>query len=282
MDKKEIYRDLEEFEETHRKKSFKNVSVTIVLVQPESAGNIGSIARVMKNFDFKHLVVFNPIEKKEKIFSKETQGFAMHGKDILLNAAVFQSKIQSEHLLDFKKYLNNYDLIIGTTAKGSRYTNIKRLAIFPEDLKIPISKHPIKIALLFGKESRGLTNDEMKLVDIPLRIPTSNDYPTMNLSHACAVILYELFKKLNEINIGRGEHPVLLADKKDRKLLYDKIEKLISNLKVRNYRQNRTINAFKNAIERGFLSKKELSLILGLFSKMEFIIQKFKPFEDED
>lgn len=282
MDKKEIYRDLEEFEETHRKKSFKNVSVTIVLVQPESAGNIGSIARVMKNFDFKHLVVFNPIEKKEKIFSKETQGFAMHGKDILLNAAVFQSKIQSEHLLDFKKYLNNYDLIIGTTAKGSRYTNIKRLAIFPEDLKIPISKHPIKIALLFGKESRGLTNDEMKLVDIPLRIPTSNDYPTMNLSHACAVILYELFKKLNEINIGRGEHPVLLADKKDRKLLYDKIEKLISNLKIRNYRQNRTINAFKNAIERGFLSKKELSLILGLFSKMEFIIQKFKPFEDED
>lgn len=280
MDKKDIFRDLESFEGTHRKERYRDVSITVILSQPESAGNIGSIARVMKNFAFKDLVIFNPIEKTKAIFSKKTQGFAMHGKDILFDAKVIQSKSQKEHLEDFKSYLNNFDLVIGTTAKGARYTNIKRLTIFPEDLEIPKVQDSMKIALLFGKESRGLTNEEMELVDIPLRIPTSNEYPTMNLSHACAVILYELFKKLSSIEIGRGKHPVLVANKKNRQILYDKIESVISIIKIRNYKQNRTINAFKNVFERAFMSKKELSLILGVFSKLEKVFKKRKPFNE--
>jgi TrmH family RNA methyltransferase len=282
LDKKDIFRDLESFEGTHRKERYRNVSITVILSQPESAGNVGSIARVMKNFDFNDLVIFNPIEKKKAILSKKTQGFAMHGKDILFNAKIIQSKSQKEHLKDFKRYLDNFDLVIGTTAKGARYTNIKRLAIFPEGLEIPKVQNTMKIALLFGKESRGLTNEEMELVDVPLRIPTSNEYPTMNLSHACAIILYELFKKLSSIEIGRGKHPVLVANKKNRQILYDKIESVISIIKVRNYKQNRTINAFKNVFERAFMSKKELSLILGVFSKLEKALVKIRPFKENN
>jgi len=282
LDKKEIFRDLESFEGTHRKNIYKDLSITVILSQPESSGNIGSIARVMKNFGFENLVIFNPIEKKKAIFSKKTQGFAMHGKDVLFNAKVVESRTQEEHIGDFENYLKNFDLIIGTTSKGSRYTNIKRLAIFPEDLEIPKIEENMEIAILFGKESRGLTNEEMQLVDIPLRIPTSNDYPTMNLSHACAIILYEFFKKLNFIEVGRGKHPVLVANKKNRQILYDKIESVISKIKIRNYKQRRTINAFKNVFERAFMSKKELSLILGVFSKLEHILEKNKPFNDSD
>ncbi|GAI86336.1 unnamed protein product, partial [marine sediment metagenome] len=46
-----------------------------------------------------------------------------------------------------------------------------------------------------------------------LRIPTGESYPSLNLSHACAIILYEIFKKINIINIGRGKHPVELAER---------------------------------------------------------------------
>jgi len=260
--------DLDTFKETSLSKEFKNLQITVILVQPEHSGNIGSIARVMANFNFPNLILFNPIEQIEKIFSYETQGFAMHGKKILMNAEVIQSNKESLHLPDFEKFLNQFDLIIATTAKGKRYTNIKRTAIFPEHLELPFSKKEMKIAILFGKESRGLTNEEIQLADIILRIPTHNYYPTLNISHACAIVLYEVFKKIYNLNIGRGKHPVLLADREDRKLLLKTIENIIQKLKVRNYRQKSVYFAFRNVLERSLMTKKELSLILGVFSKI--------------
>ncbi len=233
----------------------------------------------MKNFNFKKLIIFNPIEKVEKIKSYETQGFAMRGRDILLNAEIIKVENQESHLTEFKKLLQKFDLIIGTTAKGKRYTNLRRLAIFPQNLSIPISENQLKVAILFGKESRGLTNDEIKLADILLRIPSSEEYSSLNLSHGCGIILYEIFKKLNVLNIGRGKKPVLLADKNDRLTLYDFIEQIIKNLKTRTYRENNVYQAFKNVFERSFMSKKELSLILGLFSKVNSILKEVSPYE---
>ena len=93
MSKKKINQENNEFQETHRTNEYKNLSFTIILVQPEHAGNIGSIARVMENFNFKNLLIFNPIENVDKILSYETQGFAMHGKDILFNAEITDSTI---------------------------------------------------------------------------------------------------------------------------------------------------------------------------------------------
>ena len=65
---------------------------------------------------------------------------------------------QEEHLQFFKEYMKKYDLVFATTAKGTHYRNIKRLAIFPDDINLPASKSSLKVAILFGKESRGLTN----------------------------------------------------------------------------------------------------------------------------
>jgi len=281
LNKKKIYRELNNFQETYLDEKYRNITFEIVLIQPEHAGNIGSIARVMKNFNFKNLVIFNPIEDSSKILRHETQGFAMHGKDILLNANIITLDTQKNHILKLKKYLKKFDLIVATTAKGKRYTNIKRLAIFPADLSIPSSKKPLNIAILFGKESRGLTNEEIRLADILLRIPTGNEYPALNLSHACAIILYELFKKINVVKIGRGEKPVLLADKEDRNLLYSIVKNLIEKLKIRNYKEENVYLAFKNVFERTFMSKKELSLIIGLFSKLNSVLKDIRLYEKQ-
>ncbi|MFX1278256.1 MAG: RNA methyltransferase, partial [Promethearchaeota archaeon] len=212
MNKKKLKRDLSSYKGIDIAEEYKLLSFTVVLVKPEHAGNIGAIARVMKNFNFEKLIIFNPIESKKNIYSYETQGFAMHGKDILMNAILKEVINQDNHLSEFKKLLAQFDLIIATTARGKRNSNIKRLAIFPMDLSLPISSKPLNIAILFGRESRGLTNEEISLADIILRIPTGTGYPALNISHASAVILYELFKKLYVLNIGRGSHPVLIAD----------------------------------------------------------------------
>ena len=273
MDKKKTKRQITAFQETQRAKKYENLSFTIVLVQPEHSGNIGAIARVMENFDFKKLVIFNPIEKVEEILSYETQGFAMHGKDILFNAEIVDVKNQKNHMPEFKQFMKRFDYIIATTAQGKTYSNIRRLAIFPEDLNPPISVKPLKIAILFGKESRGLTNEEISLADILLRIPTSNNYSALNLSHACGIILYELFKKINILSIGRGVSPVLIADKKDRSILLSMIEKIIEKLKIRTHKKENVFFAFRNIFGRSLMSKKELSLILGLFSKVNSILE---------
>ncbi|MFW9828483.1 MAG: RNA methyltransferase [Candidatus Thorarchaeota archaeon] len=276
MDKKKRGSELQTFQETNRAREHENLSFTIILVKPEHSGNIGAISRVMENFNFKKLVIFNPIEAIENIFSYETQGFAMHGKEILLNAEIVDLKNQKNHLSEFEKFLKKFDYVIATTAQGKSYTNIRRLAIFPEDLSFPISSKPLKIAILFGRESRGLTNEEISLADILLRIPTSSNYSTLNLSHACGIILYEIFKKINILNIGQGKHPVLIADREDRLILLDIIKQIIEKLKIRNYKEDRVFFAFRNIFGRNMMSKKELSLILGLFSKVNNILDRKK------
>ncbi len=272
MNMEKISKELKSFKETQRNDLYKNLNFTVILVSPEHSGNIGSVARIMKNFNFKKLICFNPIESLERIKSHETNGFAMHGKEILSNAEIITIKNQDDHITEFKNYIDKFDLVIATTAKGKRYTNIRRLAIFPDDLVLPVSKNPLNIAILFGKESRGLTNEEISLADILIRIPTGDIYPTLNLSHACGIILYEIFKKINIINIGRGEKPVLLADKGDRQLLYSYIENIIKKLNVRQYKEDNMFFAFKNIFERSIMSKKELRLTIGVFSKLNSIL----------
>lgn len=281
MDKKRIQEKLENFEGTHRDERFKNLTFTIILSQPETAGNVGQIARIMKNFNFEDLVIFNPIDSVENILSYETQGFAMHGKDILVNADIIELNSDQRHIVRLEQYLDRFDLIIGTTAKGKSHNNLNRLAIFPNHIELPESENPLHIAVLFGKESRGLTNDELLFTDILLRIPTSDIYPTLNLAQACGIILYELFKKLYVTTIGRGKNPVLLATKTDREILYSILKKLIKKFKIRNYRTQNAFLAFKNIIERSFISEKELSLITGFFSKIKSLVKDVELFEDD-
>ncbi len=273
MNIKKTNERLDSFQETQLGEEYKNLIFTVVLVEPEHTGNIGSVARIMKNFDFKNLVIFNPKESVENILSYETQGFAMHGKEILLNAEIIEVKNQTNYLPEFQKLLKRFDYTIATTAKGKSHANIRRLAIFPEDLTLPISNKPLKIAILFGKESRGLTNEDISYADLILRIPTNSKYSALNLSHACGIILYEIFKKINILNIGRGKHPVLVADNEQRLELYKIVQEIIDKLKIRTYKKDNVFFAFKNIFGRSFMSKRELSLILGLFSKVNSILE---------
>ena len=142
------------------------------------------------------------------------------------------------------------------------------------------SNKPLKIALLFGKESRGLTNEEINLADILLRIPTNSEYSALNLSHACGIILYEIFKKINVLNIGRGKNPVLIADQENRLILYNIVEKIIDKLKIRTYKKENVFIAFKNVFGSSFMSKKELSLTLGLFSKVNTILENLDLYKN--
>lgn len=139
----------------------------VVLIEPRYPGNIGSAARVMRNLGFSDLVLVDPPEIDE-----ETRKMAKHAMDVVKEARIF----------DDIGSLPDYDYLVGTTAlTGSERDTVplNEADGIPEDS-----------AILFGNEGTGLSNDVLDDCDLVLRIPTSSDYPTMNLSHAVAVTLY--------------------------------------------------------------------------------------------
>ncbi|MFW5852562.1 MAG: RNA methyltransferase, partial [Nanoarchaeota archaeon] len=145
-----------------------NRDIDIVLVEPEIAGNIGAVARVMKNFGFNSLVLVNP---KCDPKSSEAVCRAKNAQDVLENLRTVGS-------IDELSYNHK----IGTTGKlGSDY-NISRSPTTPSEFAEDIPSG--KTGIFFGRESHGLTNEEIVMMDFLLTIPSNPEYPILNLSHA--------------------------------------------------------------------------------------------------
>ena len=160
----------------------------IVLVRPENPGNIGAVARVMKNFGFSNLVLVDPCE-----ITDETKRHAKHAYDVIRNARVLKS-------FDSKKY----DYVMGTTG----IVGSERPCVSPEEARSVVPKG--RVAVLFGNEGRGLTKDEPAACDALVHIKPANDYAVMNLSHAVAIVLYELGQAEPREAAGRAERETLV------------------------------------------------------------------------
>jgi tRNA/rRNA methyltransferase len=225
----------------------------VILIEPETGGNIGAIARTMANFNFKNLVLINPKVKHTSIEAKKR---AKHAQEILKNTKI-------------KKNLNQYDYLIGTTAiLGSDY-NIPRNPISPEQLAKKVSKLNLKnkkIGLMIGRESSGLSNEEIKKADFIVSIPAAPKYPTMNISHAVSIILYELFKISNEKKTGKNITP---AGKKEKTEILKLINKQLNKMDfpTKEKRQTQKI-IWKRLLGKSFLTRREIFALFGFFRRL--------------
>ncbi len=242
-----------------------NLDLSIVLINVESSGNVGSIARIMKNFGFHKLILINP---KEDPKSHYAHGFAMHAQNILENAEVISNDNQDEYEA-LEKFFEQFDLVIGTSAKGIIRKNLKRIPIFLNELDFSLFSSKSKVALVFGRESTGLTNDEIKLMDFLLRIPADHNYPTLNISQAVGIILYTFYTNMQQISRKK----ISTASKADRDLLLNQISHIIDNIPMQDFRIERTLQSFKNFLGRSFLSEKELSYMQSFFQKINLALE---------
>ena len=170
-------------------------SVRILLVRPMYPGNVGSVARVMKNLGFRRLGIVSDQDPR-----KEPEASWMaHGAEDVLEAASIHTGLEEA--------LRPIEMVIGTTSrKGSRW----REAVSPEGLVNALAAawdwRPT--AILFGPEDRGLPVKELSLCRWVLRIPTREDCPSMNLSHAVGLICYVLARGPSAGRQGTGPRPV--------------------------------------------------------------------------
>ena len=167
-------------------------NINIVLSHTSHPGNIGATARAMKTMGLAKLVLINP----KKFPSAEATVRATKADDVLENAKV---------VLTLDEALKGCSLVIGTSAR-SRALDAPLLTARELADKLVHEYQHENVALLFGTESAGLTNEEVSRCHYHVYIPANPDYCSLNLASAVQLISYELrvaFLDNPGINVGR-------------------------------------------------------------------------------
>ena len=227
-------------------------NIYIVFVECETPGNVGFLARTMANFGLKNLILINPTKLTNEAYYQAT-----HGKYIVENAKIYQSldEFYQSQRIDFK--------VASTGMAGGSY-NLSRIPIRPEELSKSMNVSN-KIAILFGREGDGLTNKEISDCDICVSIPTDPTYPIMNISHAAAIIFYELFKNKHDYAVeGLSESSNLEKD-----YLQKDMNDLIDSLDIPEHKKKNAKKTFNNIISRAFITGREAFTLKGILRRLK-------------
>ncbi|MEM3615414.1 MAG: TrmH family RNA methyltransferase, partial [Candidatus Methanomethylicia archaeon] len=153
------------------------------------------------------------------------------------------------------------DFMVGTTSKSGHDYNVARMSITPKMLVESMKDVKGNIGLIFGRESIGLKNEELKLCDIIVTIPTSKMYPSLNLSHAVAIILYEL----SSSQLSSRQEGFREASRIEKEKLLEYFSKILETLNIPSHRKERAFIIFKHVIGRAFISGREAYTLMGVF-----------------
>ena len=174
--------------------------VQIVLVETSHPGNIGSVARAMKTMGLQNLVLVKP----RNFPSKEAFVLSGNAQDLIEQAVVVNTLDEA-----IKNCTNIY-------ATSARTRSISWPIITAEMAGIEINKfvrEGTKISIIFGREDRGLTNEELQKANKHILIPSSEDYPVLNIAMSVQVIAYEIFKNADiEVDIDWQDYPELNSE----------------------------------------------------------------------
>ena len=226
--------------------------IYVVFVEPETPGNIGFLARTMKNFGLSNLVLINPCDIENDAYYK-----AMHAKEVITNRKTYDS------LQEFIEK-EDIDFTVATTGEAGGSYNLPRIAVTPEQFAESLNVNG-KVAVVFGREGDGLTNREMSLCDVVVSIPTHEDYPIMNISHAAAIVFYEIFKKkVKSCQVEDLEE----ASNLEKNDLLDCMEEIIGKLGYPPHKCKNALLVFRRVIGRAFISEREAYNLKGTFRRI--------------
>jgi tRNA/rRNA methyltransferase len=242
--------------------------IDIVLVAPLYEGNVGFAARVMKNFGFFRLVLIDPCP-----LGDEADARAAHARDVLKNAEICTIE---------DVFARSNIVVAATGAVSKSVCTPMRMPFFtPKELREHIKILDGRISILFGRENWGLNNEEVKKSDMICLIPTSDEYPILNLSHAVGVICYEL------ANLPRPEYP--LASPFEMGHLYRHFDRFLDAVEHPQFKRMNTMVMARRVLGRANLTIREASTLHGLLRRTEWhidpaLVEKNKDlvFEDTD
>lgn len=236
-------------------------NIRIVLVETSHSGNIGSAARAMKTMGLTNLYLVAP---KSRI-DKQALALSAGAEDVVKNAV---------RVSGFNEAVADCSLVIGTSARLRR---LQSSLIEPRECGEKVMEMAAKcgrVAIVFGRERVGLTNDELLKCRYHLTIPANPDYSSLNLAMAVQLVCYELrmayltiqTKPFSVIeNMNQTLNP--LATALELEYFYQHIERLYTQL---DFIQNQTVmQKLRRLYQRADIEKNELNILRGMLSAVE-------------
>jgi len=228
--------------------------IAVIAQEFSTPGNCGALARVMANFGVNKLILVNP---KCDYKSKEALDRARHAKKILFHAKVCRN---------FEEAVQMFDYTIATTAQTGTDYNITRSPLSPKELALKINLKR-SYAIVIGRENSGMTNEEIRMCDFTVTIPSFSKYKTLNVSHAAAIILYEIYSSKSY------ESSVAPVGRIQKEKLVSLINTVIDSLEFKTEESCITqhIN-WKKFIGKAMLTRREAQSLFGFFKKVKTLI----------
>ena len=220
-------------------------NIRIVLVETSHSGNIGSASRAMKTMGLSNLYLVSP-----KSVDEQSIALAAGADDVVRNANIVDT---------FEQAIENCSLVIGTSA---RLRHLQSTLIEPRECAEKVSAHQGQVAIVFGRERVGLTNEELLKCHYHLNIPANPEYSSLNLAMAVQLVSYEmrmafLTKNKTESTLSTIEMEYFFAH----------TEQVYQSL---GFIQNQgVIQKLRRLYNRSSLEKNELNILRGMLSAVE-------------
>ncbi len=241
--------------------------IRIVLVEPAGPLNVGSVARVMKNMGLSQLVLVNPQCDRQDEWAIK---MAVHGADILESAQIVNELPQA---------LVGCQRAIATTGRSRS---------LPTDLETPRVALPWLLetpsALIFGREDRGLSNDELNYAQRFVQIPASPEYPSLNLAQSVAVCATELYQQATGLAEDHSSNPspfisasssLPTASLEELEGYYQHLERLLLEIGyLYPHTAPRRLEKFRRLYNRAQLSSQEVAMLRGILTQMEWALSQ--------
>ena len=232
----------------------------IVLVEPQSPGNIGMVCRAMKNMGLRQLRLVKGCDR----FHPEALKFAVSARDVLEEAQVFP---------DLAAAIADCTLTAGTTRRHGKY---RQEILSPPELAAIFKERTspeCRAALVFGREDSGLTTDELAMCRWHATIPTSREYGSLNLAQAVLIFCYELEKSGASPGGGRDGQPATSAEMEAMFTQMDNCLQKIGFLNEQN--PGHMMRSMRRIFFRSELDSREVTILRGMLTQIDWASSGF-------
>jgi len=223
----------------------------LILVRPKYPENIGATARIACNFGIEHLTVVTDEPPDQERMLKMATHKAAH---LIANLHVVSST---------REAAAPYQFIAGTTARQGKYRTVE--VKYPRAVMselVPLINTGNRIALMFGPESSGLSNEDLDLCQFALTIPTA-DFSSLNLAQAVAICSYELYMSAGQVMPAYSESNY--ANSHELEGMYEHLDQALSRIGfIRATSRSYWMRNIRQFLSRTKVKKKEASLIRGV------------------
>lgn len=232
--------------------------LSVVLVRPKEDGNVGAVARVARNFGADQLYFVNP----RASLGFEARRRAMGGIPLLKAAKVVP---------DLEAATASADLVVGTTDLSTgRSASYLRRAVSPERLGEMLLPLEGSVAVVFGPEDNGLGREELARCDLLVHIPARREFPTLNLSHAAAIVLYAVHRARGSADPETTPAPeVLRLRGSEKELFLRRVEELAAKAGYPPHKRHGLGLLWRRALGRSTPTEAEYRMLLGFLKSVE-------------